>query len=39
MIRIIWKKRDISGEKGVQIINVAKRIEVKFWAKIMTMEF
>ena len=33
------KKTDINGEKGVQITNVAKKTEVTFWAKIMTMEF
>ena len=33
------KKTDVNGEKGVQITNVAKKIEVTFWAKIMTMEF
>ena len=33
------KKTDINYENGVQITNVAKKIEVKFWTKIMTMEF
>ena len=33
------KKTDINGEKGVQITNVARKTEVTFWAKIMTMEF
>ena len=33
------KKTDINGEKGVQITNVSTKIEVTFWAKIMTMEF
>ena len=33
------KKTNINYENGVQITNVAKKIEVKFWTKIVTMQF
>ena len=33
------EKRDINGEKGVQITNVAKQIEVKFLGQNYDYEF
>ena len=33
------KKKDTNGKSSVQTTSVAKKIEIKFWGKIMTMEF
>ena len=34
-----YEKKDTNGKSSVQTTNVAKKIEIKFWGKIMTMEF